>query len=86
MLSLFMVFLVFGSLLPLAQDMQARLELKKERLAAFETMHEAAKVTAVSNATAGERTVNGIRYVWFAGGRCVKYTDFRGEDEQLCVD
>ncbi|MFC4711999.1 hypothetical protein [Planococcus dechangensis] len=85
MLSLFMVFLVFGSLLPLIQEMHIRLELKKERHAAYETLHEAAKQIVQSDAKAGTRTVNGIIYSWQSEGHCVQYSDYRGEEQRLCV-
>lgn len=86
MLSLFMVFLVFGSLLPLAHEMHVRLELKKERFAAYETLHEAAKVIASTGRTEGQRSVNGILYSWQAEGHCVEYMDFQGKQEQLCIE
>lgn len=86
MLSLFMVFLIFGSLLPLVHDMQVRLELKKERLAAYETLHEAAKVVISSGSTHGERSVNGTLYSWQAEGHCVEYENFKGERERLCIE
>lgn len=85
MLSLFMVFLVFGSLLPLIQEMHIRLELKKERHAAYETLHEAAKQIALKDAEAGTRTVNGIIYSWQSEGHCVEYSDYRGEEQRLCL-
>ncbi|WP_404467253.1 hypothetical protein [Planococcus rifietoensis] len=86
MLSLFMVFLVFGSLLPLAHEMQVRLELKKERLAAYETLHEAAKTIASAGSTEGQRSVNGILYSWQAEGPCVDYVDFQGKQVRLCIE
>ena len=86
MLSLFMVFLVFGSLLPLVHDMQVRLELKKERLAAYETLHEAAKTIASTGSAEGQRSVNGILYSWQADGHCVEYVDFQGEHVRLCIE
>ncbi|MGM0898156.1 MAG: hypothetical protein ACQEV0_09655 [Bacillota bacterium] len=86
MLSLFMVFLVFGSLLPLVHDMQVRLELKKERLAAYETLHVAAKAIASTGSTEGQRSVNGILYSWQAEGHCVEYEDFQGEQVRLCIE
>lgn len=86
MLSLFMVFLIFGSLLPLAHDMQVRLELKKERLAAYETLHEAAKTIAATGIIEGQRSVNGTLYSWQADGHCVDYVDFQGKQERLCIE
>ncbi|MBT2582295.1 hypothetical protein J7E21_05720 [Planococcus sp. ISL-109] len=85
MLSLFMVFLVFGSLLPLIHDMHMRLELKKERHAAYETLHEAAKLIAQSGVDGGTRTVNGIVYSWQSKGHCVDYSDYRGEEQRICL-
>ncbi|WP_237150331.1 hypothetical protein [Planococcus maritimus] len=86
MLSLFMVFLVFGSLLPLAHEMHVRLELKKERLVAYETLHEAARTIASTGRTEGQRSVNGILYSWQADGHCVEYVNFKGKQEHLCVE
>ncbi|MBU9672771.1 hypothetical protein KQ939_06195 [Planococcus sp. CP5-4] len=81
-----MVFLVFGSLLPLVHDMQIRLEMKKERLAAYETLHEAAKIIASTGSTHGERSVNGILYLWQAEGHCVEYVDFQEKQVRLCIE
>ncbi|WP_298829311.1 hypothetical protein [uncultured Planococcus sp.] len=87
MVSLFMVFIIFGSLLPIMLNMQRNLEEKKERVSAYETLHEAAREISSTGASNGQRTVNGIVYSWeMAGGLCVDYTDYKGQAERLCAE
>ncbi|TWT08186.1 hypothetical protein FQV26_10355 [Planococcus sp. CPCC 101016] len=87
MVSLFMVFIIFGSLLPAMLSVQQSLQEKKERTSAFETLHEAARKISSSGALQGQRTVNGIVYNWEMADRlCVDYADFKGEQEQLCIE
>lgn len=87
MVSLFMVFIIFGSLLPAMLSVQQSLEVKKERVSAVETLHEAAREIRSTGATNGQRKVNGIVYSWeMAGELCVDYADYKGQQEQLCVE
>lgn len=82
-----MVFMLFGSLLPVLQGMHEKLQLKKERAAAFETMHEGAIKMQSENAKSGTRTINGIVYHWQLDGRmCVSYNNYKGEPEAICLD
>ena len=87
MVSLFMVFIIFGSLLPVMLSVQQNLQVKKERVSAFETLHEAAREINSTGALQGKRTVNGIVYSWeMADSLCVDYADFRGQQERLCSE
>ena len=86
MVSLFMVFIIFGSLLPAMLSIQQSLQEKKERTSAFETLHEAARKISSTGVLRGQRTVNGIVYSWeMADQHCVDYADFKGRQEQLCI-
>lgn len=87
MVSLFMVFIIFGSLLPIMHSVQQSLQVKKERVSAFETLHEAAREISSTGATKGQRLVNGIVYSWeMADQLCVDYADYKGQREQLCIE
>lgn len=87
MLSLFMFFIVFGTLLPTFHHTQQSIHLKKERLYAYETMHEGAKQAAAQDITSGERNVNGTLYSWeLAGQLCVTYENYRSEQQEICLD
>lgn len=87
MVSLFMVFIIFGSLLPAMLSVQQSLQVKKERVSAFETLHEAAREIHSTGALHGRRSVNGIVYSWeMADSLCVDYADFRGQQERLCSE
>ncbi|ANU11165.1 hypothetical protein A1A1_12447 [Planococcus antarcticus DSM 14505] len=87
MVSLLMVFIIFGSLLPVMLNVQQSLQLKKERVSAYETLHEAAREMRSTGLVSGQRTVNGIVYNWkMTGQLCVDYADYKGEIEQLCVE
>lgn len=86
MLSLSMFFIVFGTLLPTFQYTQQAMHLKKEKMIAFETMHEGAKQIA-SGTVSGQRTVDGTLYRWeFSGDLCVSYENYRGEHETVCLN
>lgn len=85
MLSLMIIFMLFGTLMPLMQKMQQTLDDKQLRMAAYETMHEAAKTIHASGVTSGQRMVNGTLFVWvFDEGLCVNYSDYRSEQVMLC--
>lgn len=87
MLSLSIIFMLFGALLPLLHDMQQSIHYKKERAAAFETMHEAAKTMAATGETSGSRTVNETVYTWeFAENLCVSFLDYRQQEETICLE
>jgi hypothetical protein len=87
MLSLAMVFLLFGSLLPVLQGMHESIQLKKERVFAFETMHEGAIEMQAEHSDHGTRTVDGVAYHWQMGERlCVNYTNYKGAPTALCLD
>ncbi|AQQ53009.1 hypothetical protein [Planococcus lenghuensis] len=82
MLSLTIVFILFGSLVPLMQGMHTSLQLKKERVAAYETLYEGARL----GTPGGTRMAEGIRFTWQMTDRlCVYYDNFRNEKETICA-
>lgn len=81
-----MVFVLFGTLLPILQGMHEKLELKKERVTAFDTMHEGAVEMKARHTSAGSRTINGIVYKWeMEDSLCVSYTTFNGVPTTICL-
>ncbi len=86
MLSLAMLFMLFGTLLPMMQHLQQSLHAKKERLVAFETLHEAAIEIKGYGSVIGERQAGGIRYRWEMTDKlCVFYDDYRNSPTQECL-
>lgn len=82
-----MVFIIFGSLLPVMLSLQQSLQAKKERVSAYETLHEAARQISSTGALNGQRTVNGTMYSWqLTDQLCVDYADYQGNREQLCAE
>jgi hypothetical protein len=87
MLSLVMVFVLFGTLLPALQGMHQTIQLKKERVAAFETMHEGAIEMQSEHSDHGMRTVNGVEFHWqMDEDLCVSYNNYRGTPTAICLD
>ena len=87
MLSLAMLFMMFGTLLPMMQGLQQSLHAKKERLVAYETLHEAAIEIAGFGIAKGERKAAGTLYRWeMAEQLCVYYDDFRNEQKKECLE
>lgn len=85
MLSLSIVFLLFGFLVPLMHGMHISLQLKKERVAAYETLYEGAQLVE-SGIINGRRTAEGVQFTWELTDRlCVRYKNFRNEAEELCA-
>lgn len=86
MLSLAMLFMLFGTLLPMMQHLQQSLHAKKERLIAFETLHEAAIEIKGYGSESGERLAGGTYYRWEKTEQlCVFYNDFRNTPKQECL-
>lgn len=87
MLSLAMLFMMFGTLLPVMQQLQQSLHAKRERLMAYETLHEAAIEIAGYGVSSGERKAGGMLYRWeMAEQLCVYYDDFRNEQKKECLE
>ncbi|WP_100069870.1 hypothetical protein [Planococcus donghaensis] len=87
MVSLLMVFILFGSLLPVMIGIQHSLQVKKERVSAFETLHEAAREISTTGNLQGQRTVNNILYSWEMEEQlCVDYVDYKEQRRRICID
>ncbi len=87
MVSLSIIFVIFGSLLPVMIGAQHSLHVKKERVNAFETLHEAAREWNATGKMQGQRTVNGIFYQWqMSDELCVEYMDYKKHRRQLCIE
>ena len=67
--------------------MQQSLFAKKERAAAFETLHEGAKRIQDTGISSGERLLNGVVYSWEMTDRlCVVYENYHGQETSVCVE
>ncbi|MFD1030712.1 hypothetical protein [Metaplanococcus flavidus] len=87
MLSLLIIFMLFGTLLPLMQKMHQTLDDKQLRTIAFETMHEAAKTIQATGKDFGTRTVNSTVFSWEYGTKlCVDYENYRHLPETICAE
>lgn len=87
MLSLLIIFMLFGTLLPTMQKMHQTLDDKKLRSTAYETLHEATKVMSVNGSTRGERTVNQVVFSWqYDSDLCVTYNNYRSLTEIVCIE
>lgn len=87
MLSLLIIFMLFGTLLPLMQKMHGTLNDKEMRLTGYETLHEAAKRIQANGEISGVRTVNGTLYSWTYGEQlCVEYGNYRSLPEIVCLE
>lgn len=87
MLSLLIIFMLFGTLMPTMQKMQQTLDDKQLRATAFETLHEAAKTIKAYGAIQGERTVNGVVFSWdYHSKLCVQYKNYRSSQEIICLE
>lgn len=86
MLSLLIVMMIFGTLVPTMLKMQQTLDDKQLRVSAFETLHEAAKIMKATGATSGERSVNAVLFQWeYSGQLCVAYNNYRSSQETVCA-
>lgn len=82
-----MLFMLFGTLLPLMQGLQQSIHLKRERLVAYETLHEAAKEIKATGRMHGVRKVNGSTYHWEMADRlCVEYESFLAQSKTECLN
>lgn len=87
MLSLLMLFMLFGTLLPVMQHLQQSIHMKKERMLAYETLHEGAKEMQALGNTSGERQINGVLYRWeMAEQLCVRYENYKQVEKSLCIE
>ncbi|TAA70667.1 hypothetical protein [Planococcus salinarum] len=87
MLSLMIIFMLFGTLLPLMQKMQQTLDDKQMQATAYETMHEAARTILATGSSSGRRAVNGTIYTWeFNSELCVSYNNYRFMPVTVCAE
>lgn len=87
MLSLLIIFMLFGTLMPTMQKMQQTLDDKQLRTTAFETLHEAAKTIKTYGISKGERTVNDVVFSWdYDSALCARYKNYRSSQEIICIE
>lgn len=82
-----MLFMLFGTLLPVMHQLQQSIHLKKERMIAYETLHEGAKEIRYLQNESGKRQVNGTVYRWeMAEQLCVYYENYRQVEKTICIE
>ncbi|EMF45425.1 hypothetical protein B481_3288 [Planococcus halocryophilus Or1] len=60
---------------------------KKERVSAFETLHEAAREISATGKLQGQRQVNNIFYSWKMEEQlCVEYVDYKEQRRRICIE
>lgn len=87
MLSLFIVMIIFGSLLPMSSKLTASLHTKKQSALAVETGYQAAIHYRTSGQLTGSRVHEGLTYDWVVSpdSICVTYRSVRKE-EFKCIE
>ena len=85
-LTLAIVMIIFGSLLPVASAMAAQLHMKKAGVSAAETAFQGAVIFSAYGLTQGIRQVEEVAYQWEVKGQsiCVYYR-VAGMDCEKCV-
>lgn len=82
-----MLFMIFGTLLPMLNHLQQSLHAKKERLSAIETLHEAALEIKSYGSRDGVRVAGNILFRWeMAEQLCVYYEDYRDVQKLECLE
>ena len=86
-LTLTIVVVIFGTLLPLASTMTSQLQLKKARMYATETAFQGAIYFNAHDLMQGVRHVDGVDYDWMIDGQsvCVSYR-VMNKDIRKCID
>ncbi|MFC4411133.1 hypothetical protein ACFOZY_11955 [Chungangia koreensis] len=84
MLTIAILFMISGGLIPVLVDMQIQLEDKKRSMHAAETAYQA--VLKLSDR--GEREIDGTLYSWMLGEEriCVYYLTHKQKEESVCVE
>lgn len=87
MLSLLVVLVIFGSLLPMANILTSSVTEKKQAMIATQTAYQAAILYKSSGQTTGHRSHEDLHYNWTISDRqiCVAY-DIQQIENQRCVN
>lgn len=86
-LSLVILFLIVGSIIPLSYKLKITLFEYKLEYHASEVALNAAKTILYTGQTIGSKTIDGIQYDWYYNGDeiCVTYEKFN-EKEKKCIN
>ncbi len=87
LLSIFVLFIITGSLIPLSYQMKNTLYNKKLELHASETAYEAAKMIKKHNEWTGVNVIENVKYDWDFDGKqiCIKFNNLNGERKK-CIN
>lgn len=85
-LTLTIVMVIFGTLLPLASTMSLKLQMKKSQMYAAETALQGAIYFKAYGLLEGVRQIDGVNYDWSIEGQsvCVSYS-IADQDGRKCV-
>ena len=85
-LTLTIVMVIFGTLLPLASTMSLKLQIKKSQMYAAETALQGAIYFKAYGLLEGVHQVDGVNYDWAIEGQsvCVSY-NILNQDRRKCV-
>jgi hypothetical protein len=74
-LTLTIIIVIFGTLLPFASTVETKLQMKKAHMYAAETAHQGAIYFSAYGLVEGIRQVKGVNYKWIIDGKsvCVSY-------------
>lgn len=87
LLSISILFVITGSLIPLSYNMKSTLYNKKLELYASETAYEAAKMIHNGYKSNGVKVIDNVEFNWFYDGRqiCIEFTNLNGERKK-CIN
>ncbi|WP_438310730.1 hypothetical protein [Sporosarcina sp. FA9] len=87
MLTLTIVLIIFGTLLPLATKTTAAIHTKKQLMRAAETAYHGSILFKAYGIDSGTHTIDDLNYNWKIGGNfvCVSYLVIDKEEEK-CLD
>lgn len=87
LLSISILFVITGSLIPLSYQLKSTLYNKKLELHASETALEAAKRIRYQNESIGVKIIDNVEYVWHFDGQqiCIEFTNLNGERKK-CIN
>ncbi|MFP3918759.1 hypothetical protein U5N28_13235 [Lysinibacillus telephonicus] len=87
LLSISILFIIAGLLIPLSHNMKSLLYNKKLELHASETAYEAAKIIHNDYKTSGVNVIDDVEYYWFYDGRkiCIEFKNLSGERKK-CIN
>lgn len=88
MLTIAILFMITGVLIPLMVGIRGQLEDKKRSMHAAETAYHSVFEARYSKVEDGERRIDGVVYHWKREGRriCIEYFSHNSSSKRICVE